>query len=105
MYATVLKKAYLQRKNTLLKDDCFVTFYNNPVLQIPFNCTYKHSSLYLLTDFFQCIYIVTMVNAFDILFYNRSFIQIICDKMRCRTNKLDSSFMGSFIGTCANKCR
>src|SRR5699024_6225938 len=105
MYATVLKKTYLQRKNTLLKDDCFVTFYNNPILSIPFYCTYKYSSLNLLADFLQCIYIVTMINAFDILFYNRSFIQIIGDKMRSRTNKFNPSFMGSFIGTCTNKCR
>ena len=58
----------------------------------------QHRPLHIRTEANKIIDVVTVVDAHDVLFDDRSLIKIRGDVMRCRTNEFDAALPGSSIG-------
>ncbi len=81
-----IKTARLPGGPSLIKYDRFVSVNDDAVFQMPFYGSCQHAPLNRSADILQILCVISVIDAFNILFNNRPFVKIVRHIVRGRAD-------------------
>jgi hypothetical protein len=87
------------------KDDGAIAVQQDPVLDVPFHRTRQHRTLHVAPRSSAIVYAHGVIDAGDVLFDDRPFIEILSDIVRRRANQFDAAIVRLLVRPRALKAR